>query len=552
VDGDATPSVASPAGTLVLSYTVFSPDAQIVSLGAGLRVSTCMDFFYDPPHDRTLAIPAGTSVVTRTFSLPNASNVSYDVSWGLWSEGFVTQYGLLMRSSVVSIAGPTATPAVPSLLDMDLAPTTAARGSSIVLTYTLYSPTAQQIGLGADMAPESTTNFAPDTPNDRVVSVVAGTNVVTRSFNLGVRSPGYYTVRWGLWNSSFTGQYDLRQRPGVLTVWDPGTGTPLASPTPRATPTRTATNSPCNTPVPATPTFTFTSTPTFSRTPTRTPTNTPTDTPSNTPSNTPTSTWTSTPTNTPTETPTDTPTDTATHTATSVPTNTPTGTPTSIPTDTPTDTATETQTETATSTPTADDTPNGFATDTPTFTPTATPAATQTTNLVGHVTWQGRPAQPNALQQVPITLTLKSADTEVNYPAQNTDSSGYFTITVTGLADGVYSWRVKSAKYLANGGTVAVGLQIDNYRLNIGRSQSSTFNIQSSIQQEMGLMRAGDCNNDNMVTVQDFNTVKVTFGKMQGDPGYDDRADFTGDHIITVGDFNVQRSNFGQIGAPPP
>src|SRR4051794_35774860 len=27
--------------------------------------------------------------------------------------------------------------------------------------------------------------------------------------------------------------------------------------------------------------------------------------------------------------------------------------------------------------------------------------------LVGHVTWQGHPAQPNALQQMPITITLK-------------------------------------------------------------------------------------------------------------------------------------------------
>jgi hypothetical protein len=454
VDSDVAPVVALPGGTLVLSYTVFSPNTQDVSLGAGLRVSACADFFYDPPHDRTLTVPAGTSVVTRTFSLPNTSNVTYDVSWGLWSAGFVTSYGLRVSNAAVSVAGPTATPGVPSLLDVDLDPATAYRGSAVVLTYTLYSPNSQQVGLGADMAPEGTPNFASDPPNDRIVNVVAGTSVVTRSFNLGTRSPGYYTVRWGLWNSTFTGQYDLRQRPGILNIWEMGTGTPLESPTPRATSTRTATNSPCNTPVPPTATFTFSATPTTSLTPTNSPTDAPTDTRTNTP--------------------------------TAVATNTPVSTPT----------------------------PGDGAT------------------LVGHVTWQGRPAQPNALQQVAITLTLKAGSAEANYPPQGTDTSGHFTATLNGLPAGTYNWRVKNPRYLANSGSVILG-------------DAGVVSV------EMGLLRAGDCNNDNIVSVLDFNTLKNTFGKSQNDPGYDDRADFTGDHAVTVSDFNVQKNNFGQVGSPP-
>lgn len=67
----------------------------------------------------------------------------------------------------------------------------------------------------------------------------------------------------------------------------------------------------------------------------------------------------------------------------------------------------------------------------------------------------------------------------------------------------------------------------------------------------MGLMRAGDCNNDNTVNIADFNTMKLTFGKSVGDPGYDDRADFTGDQIVNIFDFNLQKINFGQGGAPP-
>ena len=60
-----------------------------------------------------------------------------------------------------------------------------------------------------------------------------------------------------------------------------------------------------------------------------------------------------------------------------------------------------------------------------------------------------------------------------------------------------------------------------------------------------------DANNDNVITVQDFNILRSTFGKSNGDTGYDDRADFTGDHVVTVQDFNLLRGNFGQGGAPP-
>jgi hypothetical protein len=185
----------------------------------------------------------------------------------------------------------------------------------------------------------------------------------------------------------------------------------------------------------------------------------------------------------------------------------PTNTPTETPTDTPTDTPTGTPTDTATPTPTA-----GV--------------------LVGHVIWQGPPAQPNVRQQLPITLTLKLGTTEVNYTSQNTNSSGFFTVSVSSLASGTYNWRVKGPKYLANSGTVIL-------------SGASVTN------QEMGLMKVGDCNNDNVVNVQDFNILKTTFGKLAGDPGYDGRADFNGDNLVSVLDFNLLKGNFGFGGVPP-
>ncbi len=204
------------------------------------------------------------------------------------------------------------------------------------------------------------------------------------------------------------------------------------------------------------------------------------------------------------------------------PLGSPTATFTVTRTSTPTNTPLPTNTPTFTSAPTS----SATLTTTPTYTPVVGPA------LVGHVTWQGRPAQPNARQQLPITLTLKLGTTEVNYPSQSTDANGFFTVSVGSLANGTYNWRVKGPKYIANAGNVVLS----------GAPQTNV---------EMGQMRAGDANNDNTIGVTDFGIVKSSFGKALGDTGYDDRADFTGDQLVNTTDFNLLKGNFGQGGAPP-
>lgn len=149
--------------------------------------------------------------------------------------------------------------------------------------------------------------------------------------------------------------------------------------------------------------------------------------------------------------------------------------------------------------------------------------------LVGHVTWQGRPAQPNPLQQLPVSLTLRLGAAQPAYPPITTDSSGFFTASVTSSITGTYEWIVKNPKYLANSGSVTLATTpITNF--------------------EMGLMRAGDANNDNRINGQDFTILKSTFGQACGNPGYDDRADFTGDCRVNGQDFNLLKLNFGSAG----
>lgn len=109
-----------------------------------------------------------------------------------------------------------------------------------------------------------------------------------------------------------------------------------------------------------------------------------------------------------------------------------------------------------------------------------------------------------------------------------TDGSGVFTHTV-GLPNGSYNWYFKAPRSLANSGTLVLA--------------------GGTLQTELGLMRAGDADNNNVANTSDFNILRGTFGKALGDPGYDGRADFTADQVVNAGDFNLLRGNFGVAGA---
>jgi hypothetical protein len=158
---------------------------------------------------------------------------------------------------------------------------------------------------------------------------------------------------------------------------------------------------------------------------------------------------------------------------------------------------------------------------------TATSTPTTTPILVGHVNWQGGGAQPNARQQQPVTLTLKLGTTEVNYPSQNTDASGFFTVSVGGLANGTYNWRAKGPKFLATSGTVVLA----------GVGQTN---------RQMGVQPAGDANDNNIVNAVDFSLLRAAFGTTN-----DPRTDFNNDGITNSVDFNLLRGNFGIGGDPP-
>jgi hypothetical protein len=171
----------------------------------------------------------------------------------------------------------------------------------------------------------------------------------------------------------------------------------------------------------------------------------------------------------------------------------------------------------------------------PMLTPSTTPTSTSTpVGLVrGHVTWQGS-AQPDPRQVQTATIGLCSWPLVGSYDV-TTDQNGNFSV-VTGLPDGGYSWSFKSFRSLSYAG----GLGITGGTTDVVDMNDPTCNCQ----------KAGDADGNNVVSVPDFALMRNTYGKEQGEPGYDRRGDFDNSNRVDISDFLLLKINFGFDGVP--
>jgi hypothetical protein len=150
------------------------------------------------------------------------------------------------------------------------------------------------------------------------------------------------------------------------------------------------------------------------------------------------------------------------------------------------------------------------------------------TLLVGRAAPPGRPAAPHASWRIPVTITVQSLPAGGAVQTSATlDASGYFTLT--NLMIGSYQVGVRGHNTLR-------------------ASHPMTISDQQPAIADFGVLRGGDSNGDNAVTLVDFSILRSGFGRCAGDVGFGAGADFNGDGCITLVDFSILRSNFGMSG----
>jgi len=148
--------------------------------------------------------------------------------------------------------------------------------------------------------------------------------------------------------------------------------------------------------------------------------------------------------------------------------------------------------------------------------------------LEGSVSLQGRPAAPDASWVTDLVVSLtRSGESTLRYTfTPTTSDSGAFTLS--GINPDTYQVRVKGRHTLQNMGMVSLS------------SGSNSVNL--------GQLREGDANDDNMITLLDFSLLAAKFGACSGYPNYDPMCDFNADGCTTIIDYSLLAGNFGQVG----
>jgi len=105
-------------------------------------------------------------------------------------------------------------------------------------------------------------------------------------------------------------------------------------------------------------------------------------------------------------------------------------------------------------------------------------------------------------------------------------SSGEFT--VSGMSPGAYEIAVKYSNTLQAVETVTLVEGVNNI--------------------DFGALPAGDANDDNVVSTADVSILASSFGRSEGQSGYDARADFNADGLVSTADVSLLANNFNRAG----
>ena len=146
----------------------------------------------------------------------------------------------------------------------------------------------------------------------------------------------------------------------------------------------------------------------------------------------------------------------------------------------------------------------------------------------GRVQLQGRPTAPHPRWITPLEISLSARGEATSRYTFATTTCDRGTFSLTGVAPGVYTMRVKNSHTLANAQTVTLTAGIADL--------------------DFGLLREGDANDDNVVNLLDFSTLASAFATTTSDAGFEPQADFDVDGWVGLIDFSLLAANFGRMG----
>ena len=152
-----------------------------------------------------------------------------------------------------------------------------------------------------------------------------------------------------------------------------------------------------------------------------------------------------------------------------------------------------------------------------------------TADVLAQVNLQGRNASPSSRWITPLSVKLYEHSTGTLKYTESVTTAQNGSFSLSGLTPGTYDIVIKNSHTLAS--------RTNNVVLAIGANTV-----------DLGILKEGDANNDNYVTLLDFSVLASTFSKCQGTAGYDSRADFNADTCVSLLDFSLLASNFSQAG----
>jgi hypothetical protein len=156
-----------------------------------------------------------------------------------------------------------------------------------------------------------------------------------------------------------------------------------------------------------------------------------------------------------------------------------------------------------------------------------------TPTVNGQVAFQGRPTPPHARWVNPLTVTVyaQGTSTVVGTYAVTTNATGAFSF-VFGQALGTYDIGVKGSRTLSR---LEEDVVINSAATNVN----------------FGTLLEGDCNNDDVVDINDFGILADAFASVPASANWDVRADLNNDGTVNIYDFGLLADNYGLSGEMP-